>query len=418
MQPLVRRALVAASLSAASALFMTSCTQPAELPANDTPGSVAGATQSQSWEPSECKDEGIRCKTYSDLPTVFLPRTSGKKNSSLAIFDAGGPGISVQQSMSAVEASGVRNATDVLIIGESWQVKPPSDECLLAEQERLENGGRTSSCDPSPWGFDRSQYQRALEMAEEAIGRRATTAIGVSFGATRLAAYTQHRSMNFLMVSPAPPPTNLSAVVNARAKAIENWIDKACIESPCNEAWTLGAKPADGSQEPLRLQYAMLGSLASPSARNKMLKVSTGTDASEEDEKKIRRAAYAATYRVGDGRVIPNLLAYRGQTCSFYSSDMSDSIRSDRREINTFSQAINRTLDCPEESQETKISTKDIKGCVFVAKEDLVTPARFAEAWLNGSNGLSRSRLSPPAHGQFDDRLVKQLTQAIVDRTC
>ena len=355
------------------------------------------------WGGESCASSRVTCAEHAGLPTALVHHTAGA-GSGVVLIDFGGPGMSVSQSLDRLSDLTIAPSLDVLVVGERWEVEPPSDECLAAEARRIAHWSNldATSCDLGSLAFAPSSYAAAIEGALAPSQARLVAAVGSSFGAVRVAAATP-ASVPLLLLSPAPPSGSVASVVGPRAEAIAASSRRSCAGSRDCLAAVEGLLMSGGVDDDLGYEsaLALIGSAPSTTAlHDASSAVAHAADA--DARSRIRRMAYAATFRYGDGSVLPNLLSYRAGTCGWYTSSPPSA--------SALPSVMERVLACPTTgvgpaatagpaAQSGPPAVGQRSGCVFTATDDPVTPVAFARSWVQSSPGLRLHEGAMPAHG-------------------
>lgn len=324
--------------------------------------------------------------------------------SQLLLVDVGGPGTSVEAAVEQAADLGLWPRFDVLIVGEAWEVSPPPAGCLAQESSRLEHYRALSDkpCDASPWAFDAQAYRGAVQDTLRSRQARLLAAVGVSFGAVRVAAATP-ASVPLVLITPAPPSGDFGAIAAARAGAIRTAAAGACgPTASCARALAALSRPALDDRT-YATALALIASAANPEAFTRVAQ-SLGGGSRALTEADLTRLAYAATYRYADAAVLPNLLSYRGGTCSRYGGGV-------RPGAGGLESTLQRVLACPQAAPATAagVPLPERRGCVFVSDGDLVTPRALTAPWTRAGSGLRLATGRVSGHARVDGAAVRTL---------
>lgn len=372
-------------------LFVSgACTSGGE--SDSSPSQTSSGSATPAWGGEACKSKHITCRERAGLPTLMITGREHDRNEAVLI-DLGGPGRSVEQTVEAVGALGILSAYDVLIIGEPWQVHRPSEKCLTKEATRVATYATLSDtfCDlAGDWAFSAANYRAAVEQTLAENETSLAAAVGVSFGAVRVAAATP-RDLPLMLVTPAPPNGSAHSIMEARAAAINAAAKSACqAHTAClNRLAEIDREPT--TQADYERALALIGA-ATNSAKFGNVAKRLGSGALDSSE--IRRRAFAATYRYGEGEVLSNLLGYRAGICSVYGD--SDP------HAKGLAGVLNGVLRCPGGYAVADVSPVERTGCVFIARSDLVTPAALSAQWLSDGSRLKQSSRTVSRHGSLD----------------
>jgi len=387
-------AIAAACLTLAS----SACGASTHRPARDVPGRAAGAASSTApaaltWGGQWCTRPDVRCSEQHGLPVMVLTRTDDPP-ARMLLVDVGGPGTAVENAVEQVSELGLWPRYDVLLVGEAWEVDPPSAQCLTRESGRLAHYRTLSgpACDPSRWAFDPAAYRDAVQATLTARHAALSAAVGISFGAVRVAEATP-ASVPLALITPAPPSGTFAGVAAARAAAITTAAARACGAAPaCTRALHALATPTlDDATYSTAL--ALIASAADPTTFTRVARSLAGGSLALGDGDRAR-LAYAATFRYADGAVLGNLLSYRGGTCGRYGGGT-------RPAAGGLESTLARVLDCPATPAATpEVAVSGRHGCVFVSDQDLVTPRALTAPWTGAGSGLrlAAGRVSGHAH--------------------
>lgn len=325
--------------------------------------------------------------------------------SQLLLVDFGGPGTSVESAVQQVTDLGLWPRYDVLLVGEAWEVSPPSAECLAQESSRLEHFRTLPNqpCDATPWAFDPQAYRGAVQDTLRSRHAQLLAAVGVSFGAVRIAEATPALAP-LVLITPAPPSGNFDAVTATRAGAITAAAARACGPSAaCTRALAALARPALDDRA-YATALALIASAVDPETFRRVAQsLSGGSLALAEAD--LTRLAYAATFRYADAAVLPNLLSYRGGTCSRYGGGV-------RPGAGGLETTLGRVLGCPHTAPRANPSVplSGRRGCVFVSDADLVTPRALTAPWTGGGSGLRLATGRVSGHARADGAAATTLT--------
>ncbi|MEO7754353.1 MAG: hypothetical protein ABIS35_13160 [Terracoccus sp.] len=368
-----------------------------------TPAGAADVT----WGGEACRITGVTCAEHAGLPTVLLPAASGGSRA-VVLVDFGGPGGSVEQALDRVGDLGLPADLGVLLVGEAWEVSPPPETCLEQEATRLAHWSSvaTAACDPAPWTFDPSAYRDAIAGALAPADATVAAAVGISFGAVRVSAATAP-SVPLALLSPAPPSGTLSEVVGSRASAISAAAVRACGATPgCGPAVSRMGSAAVRDDAGYEAALALVGAAPSPEAFSATA-LSLATPDADSTRAALHRQAFAATFRYGDGEVLPNLVSYRGGLCGWYAPGTAP--------VGAIGDVLSGVLGCPAArgaagaTGSAPSDLRDRTGCVFTAKDDLVTPPAFSRAWTAAAPGLQPATASLTSHGSTDGAVADVL---------
>lgn len=325
---------------------------------------------------------------------MVLSRTPGPL-SQVLLFDAGGPGTSVENAVEQVTDLGLWPRYDVLLVGEAFEVHAAPAECLAAESRRLAHYRLLSDqpCDATPWAFDPAAYRGAVQATLSSRHATLLAAVGISFGAVRVAEATA-ASVPLVLITPAPPSGDYGAVAAARAAAITTAAARACGSSAaCTRALGTLARPTLDDHA-YATALALIASAPDPVTFTRVARSLAGGSHALADGD-LARLAYAATFRYADGAVLPNFLSYRGGTCSRYG----DSVRPGAGGLES---TLARVLSCPQAASggTPAVSLPGRRGCVFVSDQDLVTPRALTAPWTRAGSSLrlATGRVSGHAH--------------------
>ena len=381
------------------------------------PTGVPAAAADVTWGGELCRVTGVTCAEHAGLPTVLLPPASGGSRA-VVLVDFGGPGGSVEQALDRVGDLGLPADLGVLLVGEAWEVSPPPETCLEQEASRLAHWSSVASaaCDPTPWSFDPTAYRDAVAGALAPTGAIVSAAVGISFGAVRVSAATA-TSVPLALLSPAPPSGSLSVVVGSRASAISAAAARACGDAPgCGAAVSRMGSAAVHDDAGYEAALALVGTAPSPEAFTATA-LSLATPGADSTRAALHRQAFAATFRYGDGEVLPNLVSYRGGLCGWYAPGTAP--------VGAIGDVLSGVLGCPAArvaSGAAGSTPSDLRartGCVFTAEDDLVTPPDFSRAWTTAAPGLRSAAASLTSHGSTDG-VVADVLGGVPDslRTC
>lgn len=397
-------------LAVATLLLVSSCTAAEQdRSAKGHPRPTAPAAEPDpivpAWGSQICQSVAVTCAEHAGLPTWLLqPADAGRR---AVLVDAGGPGSTLEGTVERVAALGLSPDTNVLVVGESWEVTPPRSRCLEAEARRLSTFDelRRSGCDLAEHGFSPNAYSSAVAAALEADNLELTAAVGVSFGAVRVAAGTPHE-VPLVLVTPAPVRASISEIGTARSRAIRAEAQRLCPQEPrtCTAAID-GAGGALGTQLRYLEALGLLGASAQPEQFQSAI-TELGGRARGRESVAWRRRAYASTYRYGQGDVLPNMVSYRAGTCSVYENGAGAPAD------DNLALVYQEVLGCPDRvARRVRLSDQRV-GCLFEGRHDLVTPRALTRTWLASS---PRIRLSPrvvPQHGAVSDTVVEMIDRA------
>lgn len=329
---------------------------------------------------------------------------TGRPVSRFVLADFGGPGTSVESAVERVSELGLWPRYDVLLVGEAWEVQAPPADCLATESRRLAHYRTLSDapCDATPWGFDPDAYRGAVQDTLRSRHAQLLAAVGVSFGAVRVAGTTA-ASVPLALITPAPPSGNFEAVAAARAGAITAAAARACGSgAACAAALAALARPTLDDRS-YATALALIAAAADHATFTRVAQsLRGGSKALSEAD--LTRLAYAATFRYADAAVLPNLLSYRGGTCSRYGGGV-------RPGAGGLESTLGRVLACP---HTTATANQDValsgrRGCVFVSDEDLVTPRALTAPWTRAGTGLRLAAGRVSAHARADGGAARVL---------
>lgn len=384
-------AIVAAWLTLAT----SACSANSPRPAREVSGRVAGPASSAApatpaWGGQWCTRPDVRCAQVHGLPVLTLTRTDHPP-SKVLLVDVGGPGTSIENAVEQVSELGLWPRYDVLLVGEAWEIDTPPASCLSQESSRLAHYRTLSgpSCDPARWAFDPAAYRDAIEATLRSRHASLLAALGISFGAVRVAEATP-ASVPLALVTPAPPSGTFGAVAAARAAAITAAAAKACGAACTRGLRTLAAPSLDDRSYASAL--ALIASASDPTTFARVARSLPGGSRALADGD-LARLSYAATFRYAGGDVLPNLLSYRGGTCGRYGGGV-------RPAAGGLESTLARVLDCPATASTPTVALAGRHGCVFVSDADLVTPRALTAPWTGAGSGLrlAAGRVSGHAH--------------------
>lgn len=429
--PSNRLAVAAAALLLA---LTTACSSSGDArppgPGAATPGPVAGDATvpppqagPPAWGGELCSQPAVTCAEHAGLPTVLVARP-GSRLDDVVLVDLGGPGTSVEQTLERLADLDLFAGHDVLVVGEAWEVTPPTDACLSAEAARVASwaaitapGSSTgASCDPSRWRFVPADYRAAVADALAPSHGRVTSGVGVSFGAVRVAAALT-ADVPLLLLSPAPVAGSSGAVDAARADAVLQRARALCAGRPaCTGVLDrLGAGRSLEARD-YEAALALVGSAPDPDLLRETvaaLGARTGTGSADT----LTRQAYAATFRYGDGAVLPNLLSYRAGTCGWYSGTGAPSPTSPTSEADAtggtgLAALLDAVLSCGAgPTTPPAIDLVGRRGCVVTARDDVVTPPALTRPWTSGGSALVLRAGGMSAHGALDGTAASLLSR-------
>lgn len=322
--------------------------------------------------------------------------TSGQPARTVVLVDLGGPGLPVDQMADSAGGLEIAPAHDLLLVGERWEIDPPPQDCLDAEARRLASFAalRGTGCDAAQWALDPGDHRTAVKEALADHGGQLVGALGVSFGAVRVAIATS-REVPLILVTPAPPGGTAYSVARSRAAALTRAAAAACGTRQDCRRRLRDIEVGPSTKAEYELALALIGAARDPARVEGVL-----NRAEEGSTTDLRRNAYAATFRYGDGGVLGNLLGYRAQTCSVY--------RAEAVAEHGLAGVLEGVLDCGADDSVVPVPFSRRQGCVFVAKGDLVTPTDLTEAWFRNSR-LRRARAAVSAHGMVDGAAKEML---------
>lgn len=350
------------------------------------------------WGGDWCLADGAECQEHSGLPTL---RLQGEADTigDVVLVDLGGPGIPVEQTATAVANLGLLAKYDVLIVGEAWEVNPPSEACLAREGQRVRSFATLAgqSCDVQEWGFEAGAYRDAVRAALGS-GDTLTAAVGVSFGAVRVVAATS-ADTPVMLVTPAPPHGTVDTIAKERVKALRSRVAAACTRP---ERCLAPLGQIEGGLSRQRNYEWALGLIGAAKDRDEFDRLAARLSDLEVQPLEMRRRAYAATYRYGEGAALPNLLGYRGATCSVYDS-------SPRARRQGLERVLTGVLSCGADSGTQEASPSGRGGCVFLARGDLVTPDALTAPWFTSGSKLRQSRSRVRDHAALEGAALKAL---------
>ncbi|MDQ1742896.1 MAG: hypothetical protein QOE23_1235 [Pseudonocardiales bacterium] len=391
---------------AAAWLTLTSsvCSASSHRPAREVSGRAAGSSASAlpaapaalNWGGQWCTRPDVRCSEEHGLPVMALSRTDHPP-ARVLLVDVGGPGTSVENAVEQVSELGLWPRYDVLLVGEAWEVTPPPASCLTGESSRLAHYRALSgpSCDPAPWAFDPAAYREAVQATLRARHATLLAAVGISFGAVRVAEATP-ASVPLALITPAPPSGDFGAVAAARATALTAAAAKACgVAAACARTLRTLASPTLDDRA-YATALALIASAADPTTFTRVARSLAGGSRALADGD-LARLAYAATFRYADGAVLPNLLSYRGGTCGRYGGGV-------RPGAGGLESTLARVLSCPQagSADTPEVTLSGRRGCVFVSDHDLVTPRALTAPWTGAGSGLRLAAGRVSGHARVD----------------
>lgn len=370
------------------------------------------------WGGELCSQTAVTCAEHAGLPTVLVARP-GSRLDDVVLVDLGGPGTSVEQTLERLADLDLFAGHDVLVVGEAWEVTPPSDACLSAEAARIASwaaitapgSSSGASCDPSRWRFVPADYRAAVADALAPVHGRVTSGVGVSFGAVRVAAALPV-DVPLLLLSPAPVAGSSVAVDAARADAVLRRARTLCAGRPACS----GVLDRLGAGHPLEARdyeaaLALVGSAPDPALLRETVAALGGRTGSADT---LTRQAYAATFRYGDGAVLPNLLSYRAGTCGWYSGPGATSPTSGTGVTGGTGLAalLDAVLSCGVgPTTPPAIDLGGRRGCVVTARDDVVTPSALTRPWTSGDSALVLRAGGMSAHGAVDGTAASLLSR-------
>lgn len=372
-------------------------------PAGENPRPASAAAEAPpaagpEWGRGSCAHPRLICREVRGFPTMLL-RAEGETKSTV-LLDAGGPGISLENTLQGVLDSGLPANRNILLIGETWEVSRPPASCLKRESRRLANlGDRTSqACHIGDYRFSAGVYRRAIEDVTQAKGYELVAALGVSFGATRVAIGTAS-DVPLVLVTPAPIPSRSSVRQIASTRSMEILAESRRLckgNAHCKREIT-DIRSGELTEQNVNKALALLGSASSPSGFRQVVAELRSAD---RDSLDWRRRAYAATYRYGSGSVLPNFIGYRSGTCSVYPNRGA-------AVSNSIARIYQRVLACPKGLAESFDVSRSRTGCLFEARDDLVTPPVLTRTWLAEGRRIRLSASKVPRHGTLSADVLK-----------
>lgn len=340
--------------------------------------------------------EGIR---YAVVPSTA---ESDAPTTGLVLVEPGGPGLDLATSVEAARALTQGLATDLLVLAEPWTERQPAARCADAV-ESLFTTDVTTALDPAclkAQELPASAYVATVAAVEAATGREVTGLLAASWGATRARPLLDVRpELPRVLLTPAPlDGTTADRVLSGRVEALPAWLAEA-------EGVTLDDV------------LAALGAAYDPEDFHQLLPALRGPR-STEIVSEVRRRAMAATYRYGDGTMLPNYLGYLAGFCAAYPGGAEHSSSPALRVLLTIHP-------CPVGSQPPQPPPPQVEtapaqvgpGCVVADTADLVTPASIASTWAERGYGTLRTYRSG-THGQVPPDWSETIRSVIAGGAC
>ncbi len=377
------------------------------------PGTGAEAQESPRVEPQAlCASTGVRCGKAgpAQVPYVLVSSGGSDRAGPMVLVEPGGPGLDLASAVEgAANLLGDRKI-DYLVVGEPWTSSGPSAACLQALRDRLATLGiarattpLNASCAEASW-WRPGQYAMTLRDAQAQLGRKVDLVVAASFGAVRATEALPAVGLAPLIVlTPAAMPGTPRADVLATRAAV---VPKALTQPKGDEraaadavlASLAAAYSSDSSKQVTRLLAAW----------PRLEPVAT---------QQLRRLALAATYRYGDGDVLPNQAGYLDGFCAAYPGPGGGPAASfPERVLDEVHSCLGRDV-APAVMTEPVDSARQ-KGCLLLDQLDTVTPASWGGRWSEWAPGLQVHRYRSGQHGAPPQAFHQALSRVLSGRSC